>query len=131
MLVSGGKPSGGTLAEGRIMRHILSSEYGISPGWVEDASLTTWDNARLSAVLLQAGGAQRIVLVTHAWHLRRAVPLFEAQGLHVIPAGLQFSSTHIDSPFDLIPTPNGLRDSTFALHEWLGILWYKLRTLLA
>lgn len=131
MLVSGGKPSGGTLAEGRIMQHILNSEYGISPRWVEDASLTTWDNARLSAALLQADGAQRIVLVTHAWHLRRAVPLFEAQGFHVIPAGLQFSSTRIDSPFDLIPTPNGLRDSTFALHEWLGILWYKLRTLFA
>ncbi|MGK2951065.1 MAG: YdcF family protein [Thiobacillus sp.] len=131
MLVSGGKPSGGVLAEGRIMQHILNSEYGISPRWVEDASLTTWDNARLSAALLQASGVRRIVLVTHAWHLRRAVPLFESQGFHVIPAGLQFSSTRIDSLFDLIPTPNGLGDSTFALHEWLGILWYKLRTLFA
>jgi len=131
ILITGGKSGGGTLAESRIMQHVLQNEYSISARWVEDASLTTWDNARLSAPLLQTSGAQRIVLVTHAWHLRRALPLFEAQGLHVIPAGLQFSSTRIDSPFDLIPTPNGLRDSTFALHEWLGILWYKLRTLFA
>ena len=128
ILVSGGKPNDGTLAEGRIMQHILQTEYGISPRWIEDASLTTWDNARQSAPLLKQDGVYRIALVSHAWHLRRAVPLFEAQGLSVIPAGIQFSSIHIDSVFDLLPTPAGLRDSTYALHEWLGILWYKLRT---
>jgi uncharacterized SAM-binding protein YcdF (DUF218 family) len=128
ILASGGKPGGGTLSEGRIMQHILQSEYGISPRWIEDAALTTWDNARFSAQLLKQHNIRRMVLGTHAWHLRRAVPLFESQGLDVIPAGLQFSSTHIDSIFDLVPTPAGLRDSSFALHEWLGILWYKLRS---
>jgi len=128
ILASGGKPGGGTLAEGRIMQHILQNEYGIAASWAEDASLTTWDNARLSAALLKNKGVRRIVLVTHAWHLRRAVPLFEAQGLDVVPAGLQFSGTRPDSILDLLPTPAGLRDSSLALHEWLGILWYKLRT---
>jgi len=110
------------------MQHILQNEYGIAASWAEDASLTTWDNARLSAALLKNKGVRRIVLVTHAWHLRRAVPLFEAQGLDVVPAGLQFSGTRPDSILDLLPTPAGLRDSSLALHEWLGILWYKLRT---
>jgi len=128
ILVTGGKPGGGALSEGRIMQHILQNEYGISPQWVEDAALTTWDNARLSARLLRSAGVRHIVLVTHAWHLRRAVPLFEAQGLSVIPAGIQFSSTRLDSILDVLPTPAGLSDSTFALHEWLGILWYKLRS---
>ena len=128
ILVTGGKPGGGTLPEGRIMQHILQSEYGLPSRWTEDASLTTWDNARLSAPLLQKQGIRRIILVTHAWHLRRAVPLFEAQGLSVIPAGIQFSNTRIDSILDVLPPPAGLRDSTFALHEWLGILWYKLRS---
>ena len=128
LLVTGGKPDGGTLAEGRIMQHILQTEYGMSARWVEDAALTTWDNARLSARLLSGDGIRRVALVTHAWHLRRAVPQFQAQALEIIPAGLQFASTRPDSFFDLLPTPAGLRDSTFALHEWLGILWYKLRT---
>jgi len=130
ILVTGGTP-GSTKTEGRIMQHALRSDYGISPAWVEESSRTTWDNARLSAPLLKQHGIQRIVLVTHAWHLRRAVPLFEAQGLSVIPARIQFSSTRIDSIFDLLPTTAGLRDSTFALHEWLGILWYKLRSISA
>jgi len=131
ILVTGGKPGGGTLSEGRIMQHILQSEYGLSAKWVEDASSTTWENARFSAPLLKQAGVQRIALVSHAWHLHRAVPLFESQGLNVIPAGIQFSSVHVDSILDLLPTPVGLRDSTFALHEWLGILWYKLRSIVA
>ncbi|WP_296752392.1 YdcF family protein [Thiobacillus sp.] len=129
ILATGGKPGGGTLAEGRIMQRVLHDEFGVAARWIEEASLTTWDNARLSAPLLKASGVRRIVLVSHAWHLRRAVPLFEAQGLEVIPAGIQFASTDLDDVFDLLPTPAGLRDSSFALHEWLGILWYKLRTL--
>lgn len=131
ILVSGGMPGGGTAAEGRIMQRILQSEYGVSPRWIEDASLTTWDNARLSAPLLKQAGARCIVLVTHAWHLRRAVPLFEAQGFAVVPAGTQFARTRIDSVVDLLPDPAGLRASSFALHEWLGILWYKLRSIFA
>jgi len=127
ILATGGTP-GGTQSEARIMQHVLRSDYGISPVWIEESALTTWDNARLSAPLLKQQGIQRIVLVTHAWHLRRAMPLFEAQGLSVIPAGIQFSSAHIDSALDLFPISAGLRDSTFALHEWLGIVWYKLRS---
>ncbi|MDO9219688.1 MAG: YdcF family protein [Thiobacillus sp.] len=131
ILVTGGKPGGGTLAEGRIMQHILLNEYGIPTRWVEDAALTTWDNARLSAQQLKSSQIQRILLVTHAWHLRRAVPLFESQGLSVIPAGIQFSTSRVDSILDVLPTTAGLRDSTFALHEWLGIMWYKLRSFFA
>ena len=95
--------------------------------WVEDAALTTWDNARFSAPILKKAGIKRIFLVSHAWHLRRAVPQFEQQGLHVIPAGIDFSDTVIDSPLILLPSAPGLRDSTYALHEWLGILWYHIR----
>jgi len=131
ILVTGGKPDDGTLAEGRIMQQVLQSEYGMSPAWVEDASRTTWDNARLSAPLLEQAGVRCIALITHAWHLRRAAPLFEAQGLIVVPAGIQFASTRVDALFDVLPIPNGLRDSSYALHEWLGILWYKLRSIFA
>jgi uncharacterized SAM-binding protein YcdF (DUF218 family) len=131
VLVTGGKPGGGTLSEGRLMQQILQDEYGVSPRWVETRAETTWDNARFSAPLLKKDGVRRVALVSHAWHLRRAVPLFEAQGLEVIPAGIEFSRTRIEDALDLVPTPAGLRDSTWALHEWLGILWYKLRSFVA
>jgi uncharacterized SAM-binding protein YcdF (DUF218 family) len=129
LLVAGGKPGGGMLAEGPLMRRILQSEYNLSPRWVEDASRTTWENARLSAAQLRRDRIRRIVLISHSWHLRRAAPRFEAEGFDVIPAGIQVASPRPGSVLDMLPTPAGLRDSTFALHEWLGILWYKLRSI--
>jgi len=127
LMVTGGMPGGGSQPEGRLMYDILVKEFKVPVKWVEDGALTTWDNARLSAPRLRQAGIERIVLVSHAWHLRRAAPLFEDQGLKVIPAGTQFSDTRIDSFLSLLPSALGLRDSYFALHEWLGILWYKLR----
>ena len=127
VLVTGGMPGGGLLAEGALMRLALTEELHTPVRWVEDAALTTWDNAHFSAPILKKAGVKRIFLISHAAHLRRAVPLFEQQGLQVIPAGINFSSTRIDSPLDLLPNATGLRDSSFALHEWLGIVWYQLR----
>ena len=127
LMVTGGMPGGGSQPEGLLMHDILVKEFKVPVKWVEDGALTTWDNARLSAPRLRQAGIERIVLVSHAWHLRRAVPQFEGHGLDVIPAGTQFSDTRIDSFLSLLPSALGLRDSYFALHEWLGILWYKLR----
>jgi uncharacterized SAM-binding protein YcdF (DUF218 family) len=127
LLVTGGKPDGGTIAEGDLMRRALTDEFHVPVHWIERAALTTLDNARLSAPILKHAKIKRILLISHAWHLRRAVPQFERQGLEVIPAGIDFASTRLDSAFDLIPSAAGLLASTYALHEWLGILWYQLR----
>lgn len=130
ILASGGMPGGGTISEGMLMRKTAAEELHTAIRWVETASLTTWDNARLSAPTLKEAGIKRILLVTDAAHLRRAVPLFEQQGLEVIPAGVHFSNTRIDNPLSLLPSASGLRDSHYALHEWLGIAWYRIRHLM-
>lgn len=127
ILATGGKSDSATLAEGTLMRAILIKELHTPVRWVEDASRTTWDNAHLSAPILKHAGIKRIFLVSHAWHLRRAVPLFEQQGLQVIPAGINFSRPRFETVLDILPGMTGLRDSTYALHEWLGILWYHFR----
>lgn len=128
LLVTGGLPGGGSRPEGLIMREILETELHARVTWIEDGALTTWDNARMSAPRLREAGVRRVFLVSHAWHLRRAAPQFEQQGFGVIPAGTQFANTELDSALSLLPSALGLRDSYYALHEWLGILWYKLRT---
>jgi uncharacterized SAM-binding protein YcdF (DUF218 family) len=100
--------------------------YALSTSWVGGLLQKSLE---ISAPLLKRHNIRRIVLAPTPGTC--AVPLFESQGLNVIPTGLQFSGTRIDSILDLLPTPAGLRDSTFALHEWLGILWYKLRSIFA
>lgn len=127
ILVTGGAPGGGCTPEGELMSQTLNQEYMTPVQWAETQALTTWDNARYSAAILKKAGIKRIYLVSHAWHLRRAAPLFEKEGLEVIPAGTGFSSSDSNDIFDWIPNYRAYMESYLALHEWLGVLWYKAR----
>lgn len=126
LLVTGGNPDGGR-PEGHLMRESLQRDYGLPVRWVEDRSENTRDNARLSAVLLHAGGIKRIYLVSDAWHLPRAIPEFEGTGLTVVPAGIGYSQDPRLHPLDYLPSARGLNDSYLAMHEGIGLLWYRIR----
>lgn len=126
VLVTGGAPGGERISEGEIMRDVLQDEYRVPVRWVEGHSLNTRENARYSADILAKAGIKRVYLVTHAWHLARAVPEFEQAGLSVIPAGIGYRLYGDLELFDLIPSAPALLNSYLASHEWIGLLWYRL-----
>jgi uncharacterized SAM-binding protein YcdF (DUF218 family) len=127
ILVTGGAPIGGK-PEAEIMRDSLMLEFGVKRvRWVESDSINTRENARYAAHLLKPDGIQRIYLVTNAWHLARAIPEFEMLGFKVIPAGTGYSLPQPLVPLDFLPNGKALHDSWLALHEWLGLLWYRIR----
>jgi len=106
--------------------------------WLEGASRNTAENASESAKILQDKGITRIILVTSAFHMPRAVPLFEHQGLEVIPAPTDYSVTQADwesltepnlpaQILNLLPTADNLSTTTHVLKEYLGMLVYRLR----
>lgn len=128
VLVTGGAPAS-WVSEGALMKSVLQDEFGIPVRWVEDRSLDTTDNAEFSAAILKSAGVQKIALISHSFHLRRAVPLFEAQGLTVIPAPTLLTGD-ADHWLAFIPG-GGLKTSQLALHEWLGILANKLKALVS
>jgi uncharacterized SAM-binding protein YcdF (DUF218 family) len=138
VLVSGGAPLG-VVAEAPAMAQSLREDFGIAPRWVEDASLDTADNARFSAALLKQAGIRRVVLVTHAAHMRRSVGEFAAQGLEVIPAPTGHLVDHspgvesfrLEDVFDCLPSASAAFASWFVIHEWAGILAQKIRLTLA
>ncbi len=127
ILVTGGAPDGGTSSEGAILAAMLREEYGLAVRWVEEGSRNTRENARESARLLERDGIRRIYLVTHAWHLKRAMPEFEAAGLRVVPAGTGYFLKSELTALHFMPQPKGLEHSYLALHEWIGLLWYRIR----
>ena len=130
ILVTGGVTgSDGCAPEAALMSRALIQDFMIPVQWAEGQALTTWDNAHYSAKILRQAGIKRIYLVSHAWHLRRAVPLFQREGLEVIPAGTGFSGSDSNDVYDWIPSYRAYLESYLALHEWLGILWYKARAL--
>lgn len=128
VLVTGGMPERASRSEADVMAEILQREFDVRVRWRESAAEDTADNARFSAGLLHAAGVRRIVLVTQAFHMPRARRLFEQAGLDVVPAPTGFRS----GPFrgfglyDCIPQASALRNSHYALHEWLGMAWIAL-----
>jgi uncharacterized SAM-binding protein YcdF (DUF218 family) len=126
VMVIGGAPEGGR-SESDILRGMLRNEYGLETSWIEETSRNTRENARNSAEILGKAGIRRIYLVTHAWHLKRAIPEFEAAGLQVVPAGTGNYLSKEHSPLDFLPDALALEKSQLAMHEWIGLLWYRIR----
>ena len=127
MLVAGGQLRGHLPALAESMAGILTNEFGLQAHWVESGSTSTFENAARTAELLLPLGIDRVYLVTHAWHMPRALRTFEKQGLEVVPAPTAFRVRPRPELGDFLPSASGLSQSSFALHEWLGALWYALR----
>ena len=126
LLVTGGSPYGGA-PEGEVMARTLQQDYGLSVRWVEMQSITTLENARYSALMLKQAGISRIVLVSQGWHLRRALPFFQAQGLHVLPAPSGFVRYDGAGLAWYLPTGRAMQECHSALREWLGIFFYSVQ----
>ena len=127
ILVSGGVPRAGDPSLAAVMAQSLQDDFQTPVRWVEPKSADTWQNARFSADILRADGIDSIYLVTHSWHMRRAILAFRQAGLTVTAA-----PTDLDDPpqldiGDFIPRASGWQTSYYALHEWIGYAFYKLR----
>lgn len=124
VLVTGGQPDDAPVSLAAMMKTALEQDFGVSVRWTEEKSRDTFENAIFSAPLLKADGVERILLVTHASHMARAVRVFEAAGLAVTPAPTVYAPP---SSFDLLPRLSSLYDSYYALYEMAGAVWYWLR----
>ncbi len=114
-------------SEAAVIRRWLL-RFGVADALIhlEASSRTTMENARYIAAQLKAAGIQRVVLVTNAWHMPRARWCFEQQGLQVIAAPTAYITQQ--TPYsirDFLPSTGVLDDSRKALHEYLGLLWYR------
>jgi uncharacterized SAM-binding protein YcdF (DUF218 family) len=106
--------------------------------WLQPESENTHDDAVFSAEILDENDITEIILVTSAMHMPRAKALFEAQGLEVIPAPVDFTVTEKswESAFNprvgefvisLLPNASSLGVTTNVIKEYLGMLIYQLQ----
>ena len=106
--------------------------------WYETESRNTYENALFSRQLLAEKDIDRIILVTSAMHMPRAVALFEKQGFEVIPAPTDYNVTQAGwsrlwepnlttQLFNFLPSVSNLSSTTSALKEYVGILIYRLQ----
>lgn len=130
ILVTGGSPES-LKPEAQTMLRTLQDEFGVPVKWVETQSFDTRQNAIYSAAMLAPSGIKRVLVVSHAWHLPRAKIAFANAGLEMIPAPTRFGHALERDPgyavFSFLPQVRALAKSTYALHEFLGMLWYRVR----
>lgn len=126
LLVTGGSPNS-HVAEGKVMAMMLRRDFGLQARWVEHRALDTAQNAYYSALLLRPEGINTVYVISQAWHLPRALPQFERQGLQAIPAPVAFTRPVQLSPLSLLPSGYGLLDSYLAAHEVVGRVAYYAR----
>jgi uncharacterized SAM-binding protein YcdF (DUF218 family) len=127
LAVSGGRVNGAHMSEASLMKAALETQFSVPVSWVEDKSRTTFENALFTAKLLKADKVTTIVLVTQAWHMRRALWSFERAGLRAIPYPAPLTYDENDRLADYLPNIGALERSYHALHEAIGLAYYRLR----
>ncbi|HUX13132.1 MAG TPA: YdcF family protein [Spirochaetia bacterium] len=129
LILAGGAPlrKAGTESEAEAGKELLVA-VGADPGKIrtETASRTTWENAVNVALEYRP---RRIVLVTSAYHMRRAVYSFRKQGIAVVPAPTDYQvdrGTGV-TVSGFLPSASALELSATAIRERMGMLFYHLK----
>jgi uncharacterized SAM-binding protein YcdF (DUF218 family) len=112
---------------GRLMAASLARDFATPARWVETQAADTRGNAVLSSAMLRGDGIAAAYLVSHAWHLPRAMEAFARAGLLVMPAPVLLHPPPSLGWEDWMPRPDQLGESWFALREWVGRIVYALR----
>ncbi len=105
---------------------------------LQNQSQNTAEDARYSADILRSLGVDRVILVTSAQHMPRAIALFQAQGISAIPSPADFSITDAEwhelwsanlpsQLINLLPNAGYLSMTTSSLKEYIGLLVYRLQ----
>ena len=118
----------GKFREGAIMKDVLINSFGVkNPILVENNSRNTKENAEFVANLLLAQNIHNIVLVTEAYHMRRAMMLFKKYGLNPTAASTNYySNINATIPtLSMIPNAGAIFQVSIMYHEIFGYLAYK------
>jgi uncharacterized SAM-binding protein YcdF (DUF218 family) len=113
-------------AEAEVAARIAARDYGRPLRWVETESRDTRENARLSLQRLRAEGVTDVLLVTHGWHMRRALRAFEQAAdrsgvdIRIVPAPMGMAEESEQPVLRWMPSPAGHRRVHQSLREIMG-----------
>ena len=112
-------------AEAKVAAKIAAEEFNRPLKWQEEDSRDTRENALRTLALLKPAGIDHIVLVTHGYHMLRALRAFtEAAGpsvkIEAAPMGL---ARRVESPaLEWLPSSRGFSQMRQTLRELIGRL---------
>lgn len=128
--------SGGTLPwkdqrfrEAPAMQDLLVS-WGVPADSVilESTSANTYENATNTADIVDARGFERVILVTSALHMRRALATFRSAGVPAMPMATDYRVVQgAPTLLSVLPDAGALQASTAAIREYAGYVVYDWR----
>ncbi|MDB5412180.1 MAG: YdcF family protein [Rubritepida sp.] len=127
ILVTGGVLGRGEPPLAALMARSLREDFNVPVRWIEGRAGDTRDNAVFAAEILRADGIGEALLVTHAWHMPRALGAFARRGFPVRAYPLRVAPADGWGASSFAPRPDHLAESWFALREWAGRVAYALR----
>jgi uncharacterized SAM-binding protein YcdF (DUF218 family) len=109
------------------MARSLAGDFGIAAQWLETESTDTQENASRSAGLLRRENIGSVLLVSHGWHLPRAVAAFERSGVFAAPFPVRPPQLIADGWAAWLPRSQQLHESWLSIRELVGSIVYSLR----
>ena len=115
----------GTQTEAAVAERVAKQEFGVALRWAEAQSRDTRESAVRSVALLRETGVTHLLIVTHDWHMPRALRAFRraaGDGLVVEAAPMAlYHSVHLPE-LPWLPSPDGTTHVRRVLHEVLGLM---------
>ncbi|MFQ3574416.1 MAG: YdcF family protein, partial [Thermodesulfovibrionales bacterium] len=127
IIVSSGKVFENKPSEANILKRFLI-DLGVPEDKIiiEDKSRDTIENARYSKEICVQRGFKKPAIVTSAYHIKRSVMSFKKVDMSVIPIPAKFKTWQgkAYSWDDYLPRASNLLDSSTALREYIGLVFY-------
>jgi uncharacterized SAM-binding protein YcdF (DUF218 family) len=129
IIVTGGRTATEDVSEAQVAERFLM-DLGVPQHLIikEENARDTAENARFTAAICREKGFSRPMVITSAYHLHRSLMAFKAQNMDVTPVPAYFLGTADKTTKwrDLLPRASSLFLSSNALHEYIGIWYYRI-----
>ena len=113
--------------EGEFLAEFIQS-LGINPNRILLSEIVQNTNDEAKAISRMLPKNSEVILVTSAFHMPRAVKVFQNQNLKVIPYAVDFrSSVKEINIIDFLPQASAFKDSNFYFREIIGRAYYSMR----
>ena len=128
ILTGGVVYDGETESEAQLSARVLAQDYNIGVVQLEEHSRNTCENALNTRAILAVDGVETVTVITHAWHMPRAMWCFERAGIPAQAAPTARVSTYGNERgvLSLLPSARALGYSRLAAHEVVGMVWYRV-----
>lgn len=114
--------------EAAVAQRVATEDFRQPLAWTEDRARDTVENARFTLALLRPAGIERIVLVTHDFHMQRSLRAFEraaaAAGTPVLLLAAPVGPTpnRALTLSDWMPSASAMTRLSYVVRDWLAFV---------